>query len=68
MQFDIEKLDYEANKLKEEKNKLTSLNEKLESLNKEKNEFIGILAHDLKKSTGAIYSLAEISILVTGRT
>jgi signal transduction histidine kinase len=60
MEFEIEKLDYEANKLKEEKNKLTMLNEKLESLNKEKNEFIGILAHDLRNPLSAIYSLAEI--------
>lgn len=60
MQFEIEKLDYETNKLKEEKNKLTILNEKLETLNKEKNEFIGILAHDLRNPLGAIYSLAEI--------
>lgn len=60
MQFEIEKLDYETNKLKEEKNKLTMLNDKLESLNKEKNEFIGILAHDLRNPLGAIYSLAEI--------
>ncbi|MBS1492473.1 MAG: tetratricopeptide repeat protein [Bacteroidetes bacterium] len=60
MQFEIEKLDYETSKLKEEKNKLTMLNEKLESLNKEKNEFIGILAHDLRNPLGAIYSLAEI--------
>lgn len=60
MQFEIEKLDYETNKLKDEKNKLTMLNAKLESLNKEKNEFIGILAHDLRNPLGAIYSLAEI--------
>lgn len=60
MQFEIEKLDYETNKLKEEKNKLTMLNEKLETLNKEKNEYIGILAHDLRNPLGAIYSMAEI--------
>ncbi len=60
MQFEIEKLDYETNKLKEEKNKLTLLNEKLENANKEKNEFIGILAHDLRNPLGAIFSLAEI--------
>ena len=60
LQFEIEKLDYETNKLREEKNKLTVLNEKLEFLNKEKNEFIGILAHDLRNPLAAIYSLAEI--------
>lgn len=60
MQFEVEKLDYEAGKLKEEKNSLTLLNDKLEKLNKEKNEFIGILAHDLRNPLGAIYSLAEI--------
>lgn len=60
LQFEIEKLDYETGKLKEEKGKLTQLNEKLEKLNKEKNEFIGILAHDLRNPLSAIYSLSEI--------
>jgi signal transduction histidine kinase/lipopolysaccharide biosynthesis regulator YciM len=60
MQFEIEKLDYETSKLKEEKGNLSLLNEKLEAMNKEKNEFIGILAHDLRNPLGAIYSMAEV--------
>jgi len=60
MQFDIEKLDYETSKLKEEKGNLSLLNEKLEAMNKEKNDFIGILAHDLRNPLGAIYSMAEV--------
>lgn len=60
MQFEIEKLDYETNKLKEEKSNLSILNEKLEKMNAEKNEFIGILAHDLRNPLGAIYSMAEV--------
>lgn len=58
--FEIEKLDYETGKLKEEKSNLSLLNEKLENMNKEKNEFIGILAHDLRNPLGAIYSMAEV--------
>ncbi|MBS1514241.1 MAG: tetratricopeptide repeat-containing sensor histidine kinase [Bacteroidetes bacterium] len=60
IQFEVEKFDYETKKLKEEKNNLTLLNEKLEKLNSEKNEFIGILAHDLRNPLGAIFSLSEL--------
>jgi signal transduction histidine kinase len=39
--------------------KLTSLNDKLTILNQEKNEFLGIAAHDLKNPLSAIKGLAE---------
>jgi len=46
--------------LKVNHDKLKQTNEQLNSLNEEKNELIGIAAHDLRNPIGAIHSLSDI--------
>ncbi len=48
--------------LKLSKDLIMEQNEKLIKLNKDKNEFIGITAHDLKNPLGAILGLSEVIV------
>jgi signal transduction histidine kinase len=48
------------NKLKEQRRKLKLLNNELQVAIKEKNEFVGIAAHDLRSPINIIFSYAEL--------
>ena len=53
-------VDERTAELRENNLKLTEANSTLNSLNQEKNEFMGIAAHDLKNPLGAIRGYAEM--------
>lgn len=54
-----EKVAQRTRELQQKNQELISMNEQLISLNKEKNEFLGIAAHDLKSPLTAILGFAE---------
>ncbi len=53
-------LKYARDLLVERNSQLATLNEQLIQLNNEKNEFLGVAAHDLKNPLGAVRWLAEL--------
>ena len=53
-------LQYANNSLREMNDKLEDANEELQALSDEKDEFMGIAAHDLRSPIGGIRSLAEL--------
>ncbi len=55
-----EKVDDRTHELREKNDILSKLNEQLVQLNQDKNEFLGIAAHDLKNPLSTIQSLANL--------
>jgi signal transduction histidine kinase len=55
-----QELEQQANQIQLANNELTHQNQELSVLNAEKNELMGILAHDLKNPIGAVRGLAEL--------
>lgn len=45
---------------RQKSNELSKLNDRLEEINKQKNEFLGIVSHDLRDPVASIHSIAEI--------
>ena len=60
IQSQLELLDAQAQKITSANKDLEHRNEALAALNQEKNEILGIVAHDLKNPIGAIRGLAEL--------
>lgn len=58
--FEVEQSKKEADFLRVKNNELATLNIELSELNREKNEILGIVAHDLKNPIGSIRMLARL--------
>jgi signal transduction histidine kinase/tetratricopeptide (TPR) repeat protein len=62
---DNEKLQTQYNEINKQKEQIESINKSLVELNEEKNDLIGIVAHDLKSPLNQISGMIEIIKLMT---
>jgi signal transduction histidine kinase len=62
VQYDVEKHRKEAELSREKNEELLSLVKKLDKINEEKNNFIGIISHDIRDPISSIYSLSDFIV------